>query len=154
MKRMLLTMVLSGLVISAVLASEGGRTLTDQELWQVRGAAAGDCALTDSGCLVNPIADCQYANNSTNCALARNEAGGAGPWWTCGIPTPAIPGAYCNKSGSGSTCKISKTCKWTKDYQDGGMNWHYKCLLDTTSTAITSNTLSWTRAQVTGVNCP
>ena len=83
MKRILLTVVLSGLVLSAVMASEGGRTLTDQELWQVRGAATDWCALEDLTCSISPGAEfpCEFFYNEEAPCVARSlENSEGGPW--------------------------------------------------------------------------
>lgn len=152
MKRMLLTVVLCGLVLSAVTASEAGRSLTDQELWQVRGAATDWCALEDLTCSISPGATvlCESGayNTEASCVAHSWENSGGGPWWRCGYV--ANSGDNCTETGDESHCKMKQMCEWEDLGTDSGGNPMGRC----TTTGAISYFNSYNTTQVTGSECP
>ncbi len=149
MKRMLLTVVLCGLVLSAVTASEAGRSLTDQELWQVRGADTG-CVGMSEWCIVDAVPECVSHSSETPCLNGFEENSGGGPWWNCFGPQP---GYSCSATAEDHVCKTHRPCMWTSTGFDSGMNPIGTCSLNTSESFLTEKR-GLHADEITGNPCP
>lgn len=141
-------LVIVGILGIACAAVGQGRTLTEQELWGVRGATTGWCKIRDSACDVGIWFDCDTLPNATDCAIGSEQQGGGGSYYRCGTVTFA---SSCTESGSLIPCKNTYGCEWyfTEEYDSGG-NPIYACQRKTRATTTIA---SYPDNQVTGQMC-
>lgn len=145
----LFTLAIVGTLWIASAAVSQGRTLTEQELWGVRGATTGWCKIRQSACDVGGVFDCETIPGGDDCAIAAEEFGSGGPYYRCGSVTLT---SSCTETGSLIPCKSVYGCEWyfTDEY-DSGNNPIYLCRRKDNWT---SRVLSLTSDQVTGDACP
>ncbi len=151
MKMIAVMVVFCCVALTTVVTADRGRTLSDQEVWNVRGAYGdGWCALKDIGCNASAEAvTCSSVYDPAVCPTKFTEVGNWGNdnWWTCG--TTEIPNMTCSISGTSSYCRFRFPCQYMS--WPGGPSWYGFCV---TSTSWSSAFNSYQRSQVTGTDCP